>query len=479
MPLAEVNSQLSSAIRSAIFIAVLVLVMAVILGYILSGSFSKPIIQLRDIAQKIATGDMSQNAVFRGSTEVRSLSESINSMAGSIKDQMEEIEQRNQLLQAKISEHETMQMALSESEVKYRSLFDNMINGLALHEIIVDSDGQPVDYVFKEINASFEKLTGLDRKTTIGKRITEVIPNIGKDKTDWIKMYGKVALKGIKIVREDYTKPLDRWYNISAFSPKVGYFATAIEEITERKKAERDREILIKDLEIKNAELERFTYTVSHDLKSPLITIKGFLGMLASDAAGGNIDRMESDIKRISRAADKMQRLLDELLELSRIGRIVKPSETVLFKDLAQSALDSIAGRLTEKNAKIELDTAPVEIKGDISRLMEVMENLIDNAAKFSGDREQTTIMIGSRQEVERTVYFVKDNGVGIKPRYQEKIFGLFDKLNQNVEGTGIGLAIAKRVLEVHGGQIWVESEGEDKGSTFCFTVGEISQLST
>jgi PAS domain S-box-containing protein len=247
-------------------------------------------------------------------------------------------------------------------------------------------------------------------------------------------------------------------------------------DITKRKEAEIEREALIKDLESKNEELERFTYTVSHDLKSPLITIKGFLGMLEKDAVEGNVDQMKSDINRISKAADKMQSLLEELLELSRIGRMVNPSSRVLFKDLAQKAVDTVIGRLRAKEVNIEIDTTPVEIIGDITRLSEVMENLIDNAAKFSGDGEPTKIIISTRQQAGDTIYFVQDNGIGIKPKYHEKVFGLFDKLDQKAGGTGIGLAIAKRVIEIHGGRIWVESEGEGKGTTFCFTVAESTE---
>lgn len=378
-------------------------------------------------------------------------------------------------LSGRVKELNVIQNALSESETKYKSLFDNMLNGIALHEIIVDKNNQPIDYVFKEINASFENITGLTKNITIGKRVTEIIPNIREDKTKWIDIYGKVALGGKSIVMESFTEQLNRWYNISAFSPQKGYFAVAIEEITDRKNVEMEREVLIKDLESKNAELERFTYTVSHDLKSPLITIKGFLGMLTKDAAQGNIDRMKGDINRISKAADKMQDMLDELLELSRIGRIVNPPVSMLFKDLAQKAVDMVAGRLREKNIKIEIDPTPVEIKGDISRLSEVLENLVDNAAKFSGNQEQVNIKIGTRRDADKTIYFVQDNGIGINPDYQEKVFGLFEKLDLNIEGTGIGLAIVKRVVDVHGGRIWIESKGEGKGTTFCFTIAEIS----
>ncbi len=225
------------------------------------------------------------------------------------------------------------------------------------------------------------------------------------------------------------------------------------------------------ELETKNAELERFTYTVSHDLKSPLITIKGFLGVLANDAANGDIDNMKKDISRISAAADKMQRLLEELLELSRIGRLINAPEEIPFKDLVDDAKESIAGRLLKKNVKLDVESNLPVIFGDRTRLREVLENLIDNAAKYMGDQSQPWIKIGVKPDIKNTVFYVKDNGIGIDLKYHDKVFSIFDKLNPSTEGTGVGLAIVKRIVEVHGGSIWVESEGDGKGTAFCFTV--------
>ena len=247
-------------------------------------------------------------------------------------------------------------------------------------------------------------------------------------------------------------------------------------EISERKRAEEERALLIGELEGKNAELERFTYTVSHDLKSPLITIKGFLGMLEKDAIEGNTERMKADMVRISGAAEKMHRLLDELLELSRIGRLVNPPEKIPMVDLAHESLSMLAGRMGDG---IEVEIAPdlPMIYGDRLRMREVLENLITNACSFMGSQTKPRIELGARQKGGETIFYVRDNGIGIDPKYHEKVFDLFDKLDQNTEGTGVGLTIVKQIVEVHGGRIWVESEGIGKGTTFCFTIPDKSEL--
>jgi PAS domain S-box-containing protein len=248
-------------------------------------------------------------------------------------------------------------------------------------------------------------------------------------------------------------------------------------DITERKQAEEEREKILAelkrkndDLQTTNAELERFTYTVSHDLKSPLITISGFLGYLEQDAAAGNLQRLREDRQRIQEAVLKMQRLLNELLELSRIGRLMNPPQMVAFADLVQEALTLVQGRLDAGRVCVVGQPDLPTVFVDRQRLVEVLQNLIDNAAKFMGDQPEPKIEIGCDEQDGRSVFFVRDNGIGIAPRFHEQVFGLFNKLNPQVEGTGVGLALVKRIVEVHGGKIWVESE-LGKGATFLFTL--------
>jgi signal transduction histidine kinase len=242
-------------------------------------------------------------------------------------------------------------------------------------------------------------------------------------------------------------------------------------EIDERVRAEEETKELIEKLEDKNAELERFTYTVSHDLKSPLITIKGFLGLIREDVSKGNMAQLYSDMERIGGAADKMKLLLDELLELSRIGRMVNPPEAVSMTDIAKEAVELISGQIAERRVRIDIAPDMPVVYIDRTRFLQLLENLIENAVKFIGDQPEPQIEIGFRRADAETVFYVSDNGMGIDPPFLEKIFGLFDKLDQKSEGTGIGLAIVKRIVEVHGGRIWAESEGAGKGSLFCFTL--------
>jgi PAS domain S-box-containing protein len=243
-------------------------------------------------------------------------------------------------------------------------------------------------------------------------------------------------------------------------------------EITERKQAEFERERLIAELETKNAELERFSYTVSHDLKSPLVTIMGFLGFLEKDAASGNIQMVRNSASRISDAARKMQALLNDLLELSRIGRLMNSPEDIPFAEIVNEAVDRVRGRLDERDASVEIQRDLPTVRGDRVRLVEVVQNLLDNAAKYAAPGVKSRIEIGTSGVDEKgcPVFFVRDNGIGIEPQHHERIFGLFNKLDTHSEGTGIGLSLVKRIIEIHSGQIWVES-AKEKGATFYFSL--------
>jgi len=243
-------------------------------------------------------------------------------------------------------------------------------------------------------------------------------------------------------------------------------------ELAARMRIEKEREELIRELEERNAELTRFNYTISHELKTPIVTIKGFIGSIEKDLQVGNYERATKDFLRVSNATDKMEETLFDLLEFARIGYIDNPPEEIAFSEIVQEALEKVGRQLQYHSRNIAVNIAsdlPI-VFGDRNQLREVLENLITNAINYMGEQKSPLIEIGKRDGKE-PIFFIKDNGIGIEPEYHEKIFGLFEKLDPTSEGTGIGLTLIKRIIEMHGGIIWVESAGLGKGSTFCFTI--------
>lgn len=244
-----------------------------------------------------------------------------------------------------------------------------------------------------------------------------------------------------------------------------------------RSAGELERTLAEEELKQKNRELERFTYTVSHDLKSPLITIQSFAGQIRHDLESGRLDRMPGDLKRIENASANMTMLLDDLLELSRVGRVINSAKLIDMNGLVKDVLAQLAGPITQRNVELvpSCDLSPVY--GDHRRIWVVVQNLVENAIKYMGDQSAPRIEIGMRKDAKQYVFYVRDNGKGVEPRYHETIFGLFNKLDARSKGTGVGLSLVKRIIEVHGGRVWVESDGSGKGSTFCFFVGSADEI--
>ncbi|MGD2272244.1 MAG: PAS domain S-box protein, partial [Desulfobacterales bacterium] len=362
--------------------------------------------------------------------------------------------------------------ALKESEEKFRNLAEQSPN-----MIFISKQGNVV-----YANKRCEEVLGYKREQFYRPDFG-FFSLIAPESRETIKTILKEHMAGKEVEPYEYSiidkdgKRIDainttKWIDYGGDRALLGI----VTDISERKQLEREREGLIAELEAKNAELERFTYTVSHDLKSPLITIRGFLGLLESDIARGDTEKLKIDMKRISNATDQMKALLDELLELSRVGRLISPPEEISLEHLARDTMESLSGIINNKGVTVHISPDLPVICGDRMRLAEVYQNMMENAVKFMGDQPKPHIQIGARQDRGETVFYVKDNGMGIDSRYQKKIFGLFEKLDSEVEGTGVGLALSQRIIELHGGRIWVESEGLGKGSTFCFTLPVESQ---
>jgi len=357
--------------------------------------------------------------------------------------------------------------ALRESEARYRALLE-----YAPVAVFINRNDRVI-----EANLACLRLFGMSSKQQVlGKSPYELFhPDCHDAVRDRIRLLRErgeaVPLLGERIVRLDGT-PVEVEVSAAPFMDRgVNAIHVVLSDITDRKKAEQALRASETELRHRNEELTRFTYTVSHDLKSPLVTIQTFLGYLEQDLAKNDPASIEKDVGFMRAAAHKMSRLLQELLELSRVGRVKHPSVDVSLQEVVQEALSLVAGRIAQRGAQVRVTDEPIMLHGDRVRLVEVFQNLVDNAMKFMGEQAAPLVEIGAEQADGELALFVRDNGAGIDARHAGKLFGLFEKLDPKSEGTGIGLALVRRIVEVHGGRIWVESEGSGRGACFRFTL--------
>jgi light-regulated signal transduction histidine kinase (bacteriophytochrome) len=228
------------------------------------------------------------------------------------------------------------------------------------------------------------------------------------------------------------------------------YLLETISDISAQKKAEDDinkakgqLELRVKErteeLSRKNIEMERFVYAVSHDLRTPLISISGFFGFLKQDMEKGDMKRIESDIQIISDSVAKMDKLLGETLELSRIGRVIDPPQDVPFEDIVRDSLGQIQEKIKSKGIRVSIAPDMPIVRVDRTRVVEVLVNLLENSIKYMGSQEMREIVIGQRIKGAERIFFVIDNDIGVDATQSEKVFELFYKVDKKSEGTGAG----------------------------------------
>jgi PAS domain S-box-containing protein len=361
-------------------------------------------------------------------------------------------------------------LILQESEKKYRILFSNMINGFAYHKIILDQHGKPVDYEFLEMNPAFEKLTGLQSTTAVGKMVTQVIPGIENDSFNWIGKYGQVALTGESISFENYSEILKKWFKISAYSPRHGYFATVFEDIT-----------TLKENEVRLLELDRlkdeFLSVTTHELKTPLIPIKSQAELLLAGDYG-ELNREQKDaVAMIFKNEEALNTLSSDVLDIARIKshKLKLVLEKSDVKIILMEVLENMKDLVKERGLTLSLSPLPeiplLEI--DQARIRQVLMNLLSNATKFTPAGGKIELVV--KVEKGFVTISVNDSGIGISAENLVKLFIPYSQIDSSLSrkyrGTGLGLAISKGIIEEHGGKIWAVSEGENKGSSFSFTL--------
>jgi len=366
---------------------------------------------------------------------------------------------------------------------------------------VIDRDKKVIAW-----NRAIEVMTGIHKEEIIGKGdYAYATPFYGTERPILVDLiflsdeeiasrYDYVKRVGDTIFGEGFVPSLYGgtgaylWGTASPLYDSEGNITGAIESIRDITGSKRVEEELRKhrnnleervrertfELATKNTEMERFVYTVSHDLRSPLITIQGFVGFLKKDIEEGEMEQIETDIKMIEDAITRMDRLLADTLELSRVGRVVNPPEDVAFGEIVRDALDQISEKLRLSGAEISLAEEWPMVHVDLLRIEEALVNLIENSIRYMGNQEHPRIDIGYRSDGDEPAFFVRDNGMGIDLDQHEKVFELFYKVDGGSEGTGVGLTIVNQIIEVHGGCMWIESEG-GQGCTIYFTLPLLS----
>jgi signal transduction histidine kinase len=244
-------------------------------------------------------------------------------------------------------------------------------------------------------------------------------------------------------------------------------FIVSMRDVTERLQAKKELEIIINDLNTKNAELESFNYTVSHDLKSPLITIGGFSGLLKHSLGDNMSEDVRTYVSEINGAAAKMILLLNHLLALSRVGQADTAFTTVDLNDLFAEVSHEMEAVIQQRGVELQIEKTLPQVQGDAILLRQVVQNLLENALRYMGEQAHPVINIGVAETAHGRALYVQDNGQGIAPEYLDQVFGLFKRLSAKTEGTGVGLTIVRKIVRFHHGEIWAESAGEGKGATF------------
>jgi PAS domain S-box-containing protein len=329
------------------------------------------------------------------------------------------------------------------------------------------------------LNKKCEEITGYDKNAILGRNWLQLM--IPSEVNDEHISYFYASLQNkcqssyeCPIVTHDGAVRTISWHSAPMFDKANNLLGilNVGEDFTEGKKLQQELEAKNKALEAKNEELQNFVSIVSHDLQNPLYIIKDFLDILLNEHNMEFGEDVTYYLGRIRKIADDMEKLVIDILEFSRIGTTRADYQDYPITQLVQQAVDDLKPKINEKNIRVVIGSEFPTLSCDSKRILQVFMNLVSNAVKFMDAEKEGLIEIGCRAREVEYEFFVKDNGIGIEKEYHEKVFQMFQRLKElkHVEGTGVGLAIVKKIIESHGGKVWVDSE-KSKGAIFYFTL--------
>jgi len=363
-----------------------------------------------------------------------------------------------------ITQRKRAEETLRNSEEKYRTLFDSVDEGVCTIEVLFDGNDKPIDYRFLEVNASFEKQTGIQNAR--GRSMREIAP---QHEEHWFETYGRIALTGEPARFENRAEQLGRWYDVYALrvgEPKKRQLVIFFKDITERKRFEQE-------LREANRRKSEFLANMSHELRTPLNGIIGFSEFLVDEKPGKLNDKQKEYLNDILNSGQHLLQLINDVLDLSKVeaGKMELYPETFTLSKAVDEVCSVISPLAKKKNIAIHQEISPAvgSVTLDQQKFKQVLYNLLSNAVKFTDDGGRVEIVAGPH-ESNRLRLRVRDTGIGIIPEDLGKLFVEFQQLDsgsaRRYEGTGLGLALTKKIVEFQHGTIAVES-APGKGSTF------------
>ncbi len=389
------------------------------------------------------------------------LEQSYRELEQRVEDRTAELRRINASLQDEIAERRKAEEALRQAGRRVTEILESISDAFfALDDSLV------VTY----FNRAAELLLRRKSEDVVGRKLFEAFPEAKGAVFE--EQYTRAAREKVALAFETFfgEKPYENWYDVRVY-PQENGISVYFQVITERKRTEESLKKSMEEVERSNRELEHFAYAVSHDLQEPLRTVAGFVGLLGQKYKGKLDDKADKYISHAIGGVSRMSTLIDGLLLYSRAGTGGRQFEEVDMGQVFETASENLKRTLEENHAVLTRNDLPA-VFGDKTQLVQLLQNLIANAVKFRKKDVLPRIHISAERQGAEWVFRVHDNGIGIKPEFHERIFGIFQRLHTREEypGSGVGLAICRRIVERHGGRVWLESK-PGEGSTFFFSV--------